>query len=167
VRKPDDLKATLLAQVSHLREHPETLSLFIDNGRVTCRPTGTLSFAYVYKLNLVVQDFAGDLDRIIVPLLAWVAVNEPDLLERAPSQPFTFESELLDSGAQDVSIDIELTELVRVTTAAGGVNVEHLPEPPRVEAFSGMPDTPVALLAGIAVDLASGAEVIVPELDHG
>jgi hypothetical protein len=163
MNKPDALRTTLLAQVAHLREHPETLSIFIDNGRLAARATGSLSFEYRYKLNFVVQDFAGDLDLIIVPLLAWVAVNQPDLLERAPGEPFTFESEFLDAGSQDVSIDLELTELVRVSTVAGGLSVEHLPEPARLNAFPDMGETVVTLWQAAAYDIARGDAVIVPE----
>lgn len=159
--KPEALRSTLLAQVAHLREHPETLSIFLDNGRLVARATGSLSFEYRYKLNVVVQDFSGDLDLIMVPLLAWVAVNQPDLLDRAPNEPFTFESEFLDAGAQDISIDLELTELVRVAQVDGGLSVEHLPEPARVDAFDGMIETPVQLWQAAAVNIADGDTVIV------
>lgn len=158
MRKPDDLKATLLAQVSHLRDNPESLSLFTDSGRVACRATGTLSFEQRYKLVLVAQDYAGDLDHLIVPLLAWVSVNQPDLLERAPNEPFTFETEILEAGAQDVSIELELTELVRVEVEAGAWKITPLPEPTRVAAFAGI-DTAVTLLRAMAEDVGTGDQV--------
>lgn len=164
--KPAALKQTLLAQVAHLREHPETLSTYIDGGRLVARP-GSLSFEYRYTLNLVVQDFAGDIDLIMVPLLAWVAVNQPDLLDRAPNQPLTFECDVLDADAQDVSIDLELTELVRVAQVDVGFSVEHLPEPPRPDAFPGMGDTPVSLWRVAAENMANGETVIAPESSDG
>lgn len=160
VRKPDALKQWLGTQVEHLRDHPETLSLFTDGGRVVCRATGTLSFEQRYKLNLVVQDFAGDLNAIFVPLLAWISLEQPDLFDRAPNEPFTFESEFLDSGAQDVSIDLELTELVRVEVVDGAWSITDVPDGPRVDAFPGV-ETNVTLWHAAAEDVGSSDTVAV------
>jgi hypothetical protein len=136
MKKPDGLRRLLLAAVPGLAADPSRLSMFIDKGKLSFRASGTLSFEYAYTLNIVVQDYAGDVDALMVPLLAWIAEQQPDLLERDPREPFTFESEILDSDAADVSIDLQLTEAVRVTPkVGGGFDTTHLDEPSRADEF--------------------------------
>ncbi|SDA21556.1 phage tail protein [Sphingomonas sp. NFR15] len=139
MKKPEGLKRLLLAAVPGLAADPTRLAMFIDKGKLTARGTGTLSFEYSYTLNIVVQDYSGEIDDLMVPIVAWVAEMQPDLLDRAPNEPFTFESEILDGDAADVSIDLELTEAVRVVRKPeGGFTATHLDEPSREDAFAGV-----------------------------
>lgn len=112
MKKPEGLRRLLLATA--LKDQPEKLQLFIDRGGVTCRRGRNLAFAYDYTLNVVVQGYTGEVNALMVPVLAWVAEQQPDLLDKAPYKPFEFESELLDDDSADVSINIELTENVLV-----------------------------------------------------
>lgn len=114
LHKPASLRKVLLAQVPAIKESPEILSMFIDKGRVLAGATGSLSFQYRYTLNLVVQDYAGDIDMLVLPILVWIQQEEPELLERAPQEPIKYESEILDGDAADVSIYLELSERVLV-----------------------------------------------------
>jgi hypothetical protein len=137
--KPASLRTLLLQTVPGLAAEPGRLSLFTDKGRVRCRATGNLSFEYSYTLNVVIEDYAGDIDGIFVPLLAWIERHEPDLLKREPHEPFDFESEILDTDRADVSVNIELTERVLLKpNAAGGLVATHLPEPACVDEFAGV-----------------------------
>ncbi|KQN29709.1 phage tail protein [Sphingomonas sp. Leaf38] len=139
MKKPEILRDLLFASVPTLAKKRENLSMFIDKGRIAARATGSLSFEYRYTLSIVVQDYAGDLDDLVVPILAWIAEYQPDLMERGEQEPFSFESEILDSDAADVEIGIELTERVKVERRdTGGTRVTHLPEPPRTDAFAGI-----------------------------
>ncbi|WCM29190.1 phage tail protein [Sphingomonas sp. QA11] len=139
MRKPEGLRRLLLAAVPGLADDPSRLSMFIDKGRLSTRANGSLSFEYLYTLNIVVQDYAGDVDALMVPLLAWVAEVQPDLLERGEREPFSFESEILDGDAADVSINLELTERVRVVRQpGGGYEATHLDEPSRDDSFPGV-----------------------------
>jgi hypothetical protein len=136
VKKPEGLKRLLIAAVPGLAADPTRLAMFIDKGKIGTRANGTLSFEYSYTLNVVLQDYSGDIDDLMVPILAWIAEQQPDLLERDPREPFTFQSEILDSDAADVSIDLELTEAVRVVRKPeGGFTATHLDEPSRDDAF--------------------------------
>ena len=141
MHKPDALRALLLRVVDYLGKNPDALAMFVDGGRVAARAGGSLSFEYRYTLNIVIQDFAGDRDAIIVPLLAWIAQVQPDLLAKPDSEPFTFESELLDADLCDLSIKVELTERVAVTPRpGGGYDVNHLGEPSAADVFPGLCD---------------------------
>ena len=141
MRKPDSLRRLLIQTVPQLAANPETLALYVDQGKVAARTGASLSFEYRYKLNLVAQDFAGDRNALIVPLLAWIAQVQPDLLDRPDGEPFTFECELLDADTSDISITLDLTERVSVQTRAeGGYEVVHLddPTPADLDRFEGV-----------------------------
>lgn len=141
MKKPAQLRDLLTRVVPHLKSHPDALLLFVDKGSIAARIGATLSFEQRYSLNLVVQDFAGDPNTIFVPLLAWIAQAQPELLTRADSAPFTFESELLDADTCDLSVILELTERVAVTPRdGGGYEVRHLEEPATADIFPGVCD---------------------------
>lgn len=141
MKKPDSLKRLLLQTVPQLAENPENLALYVDEGKVAATSGKTLSFEYRYKLNLVAQDFAGDRNALVVPLLAWIAQVQPDLLDRPDAEPFTFECELLDADTSDISITLDLTERVAVRPReGGGYEVTHLddPTPADLDRFDGV-----------------------------
>lgn len=128
LHKPKSLRELLLDKVPALKADPALLSMFIDKGKVISRATGNLAFQYRYTLNIVLQDYAGDIDALILPILIWVGQEEPELLERAPHEPIRYESEILDASAADVSIYIELSERVLVArdAASGTYTTSHL-----------------------------------------
>ena len=160
VKKLRSLGDMLLASVEQLAADPTRLSLFVDKGHVTIRP-GSLSFEYGYTASLWVQDFAGDVDLLLIPLLAWVGQHQPDLFESGKSQPFHYEAELLDKDRCDIMVTIELAERVLISREAGGLNAVHLDDSPMTDAFEGVPDNTM-LWQGIGDDLRAGVQLIVP-----
>ncbi len=119
MKKPESLRQTLQMFVPALAADPSRLSIFVDKGRIAAT-AGSLSLEYRYTANIVVQDYAGDVDDLMVPILAWIAQHQPELLQRIDQEPFRFESELLDADTADVSIFIDLDEAVRVSAKEGG-----------------------------------------------
>lgn len=142
MRKPDSLKTLLLATVPGLDKSPERLALFIDRGQIVGGNGRSLSFEYRYTLNLVVESFTGSLDMLMVPILAWIAEHQPELLGVPGAQPFTYEAEILDEESQDISVMIALREPVIVTPKdGGGYAVSHPVQPPpqSLDHFEGVP----------------------------
>jgi len=140
MRKADSLRKWLTAFLPELRTHPDRLQIYIEAGSVNARRSATLSFSYSYSLKALITDFAGDEDRIIVPVLAWIEKEQPQLLRRNDSRPFGFEAELLDGDTSDIELSIDLTETVLVIPRAdgSGYDVEHPPEPDLCDAFDGV-----------------------------
>lgn len=151
--KLDQLKAVLTRAVPSIRANPDTLAIFVDRGRVAAR-AGTLSFEYRYQLNLVVQDFAGSIDAISVPLLRWIAEHQPELMQKSDSEPFDFECDILSDDLQDVSITLDLTERVLVERVAAGTRLTHLPDTLAPDAFADVGEP--RLWQGLADDLVAG-----------
>ena len=127
MNKPKGLRRLLLQTVPGLRDNPDRLEMYVERGAIGARAGASLSFEYRYTLSLTLQNYAGDIDAVMLPVLAWISEQQPDLLRREDQQPFAFEAEVQDDDSADIRIDIDLTERVRVQPrAAGGYDVEHL-----------------------------------------
>lgn len=131
MKKAEDLRAHIIAHVPYLSKEPQNLLVFIERGGIGCRLGGGLSFDYRYEINLVVLDFSAHADTIIVPLLAWIAINEPSLMQ-APGtieQVVRFEAEIVDNDRADISLTIPVSERVIVTPDGTGYIATHAGEP--------------------------------------
>ncbi len=129
--KLTSLRDALTAGVPHLAANPDALHVFVDEGRVVGTGARSLSFEYQYTLTLIVTDYPGSSDTIVVPVLAWLRTNQPDLFanDERRRDGFRFEAEPLNHCTVDLSIKLQLTERVTVKPAGGGYQVEHHPEP--------------------------------------
>lgn len=65
--KPDSLRRALTDAVTVLNTSPEMLRIFVDNGSIASTLATSLSFEKRYTLNVIVTDFTGDFDLLIVP----------------------------------------------------------------------------------------------------
>ncbi|HCN4591937.1 TPA: phage baseplate assembly protein V [Escherichia coli] len=70
--KPDSLRRALTDAVTVLKTNPDMLRIFVDNGSIASTLAASLSFEKRYTLNVIVTDFTGDFDLLIVPVLAWL-----------------------------------------------------------------------------------------------
>jgi len=140
MRKADSFRRWLTACLPEFKTHPDRLQIYVESGQIAATQSRTLSFEYRYSLKVLVMDFAGDADRLILPTLAWIEKEQPQLLRRTDGQPFGFEAELLDSDTSDIQISIDLTERVIVTPHGDctGYDVDHPAEPDFTNTFAGM-----------------------------
>ena len=142
MKKPVTLRKLLEAVVPGVADNPDQLSMFVEAGQIRARAGDTLSFEYRYDLKVLFEDYAGEIDAIVVPILAWIEENQPDLLRQANADPFRFVAELQDEERADVEISIALTEPVIVRARpGGGYTVDHVaPAPPiSLDRFDGVP----------------------------
>ena len=133
--KPKQLRQALTDSVLLLQRSPDSLNMFIDNGRIVSTLASSLSFEYQYQLNLVITDYGGNLDLLIVPLLAWLRLNQPDIMatEEKRRTGFSFNADIISDTAVDISINLQLTERVIVKEQEGALHVNHVGEPPLPE----------------------------------
>ena len=147
MNKPESLRTHLLAAISELKHNPDRLLIFIDNGKIRCTAAASLSFEYSFDLQVILTDFAGHPDTVMLPLLGWVSVNQSELLENLnkSADGIRFEADLLDNSKVDLSLTLPLTERVVVEADADGkTTIRHPGEPQRVVAFldpAWVPDT--------------------------
>ncbi len=131
--KPESLRTALVAALPEFQTDGDRLSIFVDKGRVVSRLTPGLGYEYRYRLRLFVEAFTGAPDTIMVPLLLWLRVNQPELFLRFGRDDDTliFEADILDQGSWDIAISFDLTEAVQLVARpdASGWDITYLPEP--------------------------------------
>jgi len=138
MNKPESLRAHLLATVAELKHNPDRLLIFIDNGKIRCTAAASLSFEYSFDLQVILTEFAGHPDSVMLPLLGWLSVNQSELLENLnkSAEGIQFEADILDNSKVDLSLTLPLTERVVVgKDADGNTTVRHPGEPQQVAAF--------------------------------
>jgi hypothetical protein len=137
--KPNSLRDHLSRAVPALKRDPDKLSLFVKEGKLVSTAAGQLSFEYRYTLNLVLLDYAEHADAVMVPLLAWLRNNQPEIAENAElrEKALRFEVEFLNAKTVDLSIEVDLTERVLVKPREGttSFDVRHVGEPAHVGAM--------------------------------
>lgn len=129
--KPQSLRQHLLAAVPALDNDPERLLVFVEGGSLASTYQPGLSFEYRYSLEVIITDFGGAPEAVVVPLLQWLTRHQPELLA-APGkrEQVGFEVDVLAGDLVDLSIKLPLTERVVVTRDAGGrLQLRHVGEP--------------------------------------
>lgn len=138
MNKPESLRAHLLATVADFKYDPDRLLIFIDNGKVRCTSAPGLSFEYIFDLQIILTEFAGHPDSVFLPILGWLSVNQPELLENLDKvmKGIQFEADILDKEKVDLSLTLPLTERVMVgRDDQDNVTVKHPGEPQRVVGY--------------------------------
>lgn len=139
MNKPESLRAHLLASVPELKNNPDRLLIFINNGRIRCTAAVSLSFEYAYDLQVILTDYAGHPDAVMLPLLGWLRVNQSELLANLAKaeEGIQFEADVIDANKVDLSLTLPLTERVVVRKQTDGTyDVSHPAEPqytPQIE----------------------------------
>jgi len=134
--KPKELRDYLTRHNAFLRVNPDRLQVFVERGRIVCTGTRNLSHEYRYTLTLLVTDYPDSEDDIMLPILSWLRINQPELFENPArwDEAFQFEVEQLNHDTADIEIQLALTERVIVTTDADGkLHAKHVAEPPHPE----------------------------------
>lgn len=138
MNKPENLRTHLLATVADFKHDPDRLLIFLDNGKVRCTSAASLSFEYSFDLQIILTDFASHPDSVILPILGWLSVNQPELLDNLDKvmKGIQFEADILDKDKVDLSLTLPLTERVIVgRDDEGNVTVKHAGEPQRVAGY--------------------------------
>ncbi|WP_433647171.1 phage tail protein [Kosakonia pseudosacchari] len=133
--KPDSLRKALTNAAPVLAANPDMLRLYVDSGNIAATLATSLSFEKQYTLNVVVTDFTGDFDLILVPVLAWLREHQPDILstDTGRKKGFIFEADINNDSSFDISISLLLTERTLVDEVGATLHVRCIPEPPPPE----------------------------------
>jgi len=135
MQKPLQLQQRLIEQILLFKFAPEKLALVTGVGNVIATPAPSLSFEYRYPLTLTVTDDDAPLseklvDQVVVTLLDWLRVNQPEILGNASHRlsDFTFFQQ-----DHRLVLTLQLTERVLVADQDDVRTITHLPEPPLPE----------------------------------
>lgn len=130
--KPNSLRQHLTDANPELKQNPDKLLVFADEGHVVASGTGSLSFEYRFKLNLILTDFSGNNDAIMVSLLAWIAIHQNELIDNPDLRKsgISFEVDFNNHETVDLSIKLDLTERIIVAKGEQGrLDIKSRPEP--------------------------------------
>lgn len=118
------LRTHLVGAVPALARDPDRLLTFVEEGSVEFRRGRDLTHEYQYAAQLVLTDFADELDTVMLPLLQWLAEYQPDV---DPTEAVSFEAEILSNRSVDLALRVRLTERViaKVDCEAGTIRVDR------------------------------------------
>lgn len=118
------LRAHLINAVPGLARDPDRLLTFVEEGSIEFRRGTDLTHEYRFTAQLVLTDFTGDLDTLMLPLLQWLAEYQPDA---DPGEAVSFEAEILNNKSVDLALRLRLTERViaKIDCDTGRIQAEH------------------------------------------
>ena len=138
MNKPNSLRKHLLEHITELRNDPDRLLIFIENGKIRSTAAAGLSFEYEYNLQMIITDFAGHPDSVMIPLLGWLRTNQHELLANFDKNKdgIQFDAEIMANDLVDLSITLPLSERVIVKPQEDGtLDVKHPQEPQLAEGY--------------------------------
>lgn len=131
MEKPALLRAEIEKHLPEIKNNPEKLTLFVQNGRVSGNKH-TLGHEVRYTLALMIDGYTGDTGILNAVILNWARSHQPDLLApgRVPDNAYRFEADILDNQSCDLLIELALSERITVTADhSGQVTVRHQKPP--------------------------------------
>ena len=122
--KLQSLRAHLLASIEELRRNPEQLHTFVNDGNIKFARGTNLSHQYAVDAQILITDYSGPLDTVMIPLLQWLNTYQPDLVE---DEAIQIEAEILNNTHWDLALTVRLTERVvaLVNCETGSINADH------------------------------------------
>ncbi|MEY0576586.1 phage tail protein [Providencia manganoxydans] len=131
MKKLTSLREYLSNKIPFLKENPENLYLFVENGRIISTLANTPSYEYEYTVNIIIERFSGDQDILIAVINNWLREHQSDISANPDKrrQDFRFEAVILDNKTAHISIDLNLTERVLAKDQDGKWVIASIPEP--------------------------------------
>ncbi|TDB52627.1 phage tail protein [Photorhabdus luminescens] len=131
MNKPNALRKVLTEKIPYLRDNPEYLHLFVEDGTVLATMALSLSYEYEYTLNLIIEAYPDDQNVLMAVIGHWIREHQPDIFVNPDNRRsgFTFDVNILNDDTADISIDLKLTECVLVTQQGQVSTVSAIPEP--------------------------------------
>lgn len=131
MNKLNDLRQYLISRIDDLKRNPDRLAMFIENGQIAFAPSypkQNYSHRYTMPLTVIITDWQGSVDELVITLCEWLVVREPGF---DPETALSFETEVLDNGKLDLLFRLQITERVIVNIENGERTIQHvMPEPP-------------------------------------
>lgn len=131
MKKPNHLRKTLEQSVPDFVKNPDRLQLYVDGGQIIATGSHSFSFEYRYTLNVIVTDYAGDIAALIVPMLAYLRTNQPEIFENPQKREnaFKFQVDYNNNDTADIFFEIQLTERVISKKDGDNVQIKYAKEP--------------------------------------
>lgn len=135
MKKPESLRAKLIAAFPDLASDPARLRMWIERGSLQCNMApDNLNYGVRYTLTVVVEGWDLPAIMIWVLLIDWLRIHQPELLTPSHNNEgergIPFETDIISATESDISFDLPLREMIRVERRPdGGFDMEYLAEP--------------------------------------
>ncbi|GGZ32084.1 phage tail protein [Asticcacaulis endophyticus] len=121
--KPASLRALITESVPELKRESSNLRIWIRGGHIATRyHRENHGFEYRYTLEIEVRSFSGHPDEIILPIVLWLRVHQPDALlnHGTGDKAITFDADYISTDEIDLNITLSLVEAVDVRPKPNG-----------------------------------------------
>lgn len=131
MKKPNQLRKILEQSHADFVDNPDHLQLYVDGGQIIATGAPSFSFEYRYTLNVIATDYAGDIAALIVPMMAYLRTNQPEIFENPQMREnaFKFQMDYNNNDTADISFEIKLTERVVSKKEGENVQIKYAKEP--------------------------------------
>lgn len=120
--KLTSLKTHLIERVPGLKNNPEKLHIFADNGSIDGDFSANDNFQYNWQTVLICEGFSGHIDTLVLPLILWLKSNQRDL----NATDIKFLLDPIDTKTADVRIEFPTSQSVHVSQDNdGNYTTEH------------------------------------------
>ena len=124
VKKLEYLRQYLLA--STLQLQPDNLRTFTDRGRVmSFQGDSNQHFELRYSATVMITDYPGEATQIAYLILQWLKQHQPNHAQEA----IQFEAEILSQSVVNLSLKVDLSEMVKVRPEDAGTHLNACAEP--------------------------------------
>lgn len=128
--KLESLRAAIEAVAPVLARNPDQLKMWVEKGKIVCRNGSSLAFEYRYTASVVILNWTGHPDVLMLAINRWALTQQPDLLAAGRAESYSFDADVIDSQTIDLAFEIPLTEPVAVMDNGDGTfELMHLAEP--------------------------------------
>ncbi|HFO0258248.1 TPA: phage tail protein [Raoultella ornithinolytica] len=130
MKKAELMRDALTRNNTWCKANPELFIVWVEKGHIQIEATGEASFMYHYTIQVLVVDFPGKIDDLMLPLLAWAWQQQPDLLLNPDNnRKVEFDADIINDDVADILFKVPAWERVMVTKDAfGKPKAEHLAE---------------------------------------
>ncbi|MBD7350010.1 phage tail protein [Klebsiella pneumoniae] len=129
MKKAELLRAALTAGNAWCKANPEQITVWVEKGHIQIEATGEASFMYHYTIQVLAMDFPGQIDDLMLPLLAWVWQQQPDLLLNPDNnRKVEFDAEIVNDDVADILFKVPVWERAIVEIVDGKPVAKHLAE---------------------------------------
>lgn len=127
--KAELLRAALTTGNTWCKANPEQITVWVEKGHIQIEATGEASFMYHYTIQVLAVDFPGQIDDLMLPLLAWAWEQQPDLLLNPDNnRKVEFDADIVNDDVADILFKVPAWERVIVEIADGKPVAKHLAE---------------------------------------
>lgn len=129
MKKAELMRDALTRNNTWCKANPELFIVWVEKGYIQIEATGEASFMYHYTIQVLVVDFPGQIDDLMLPLLAWAWQQQPDLLLNPDNnRKVEFDADIVNDDVADILFKVPVWERVMVTNSNGAPKAEHLAE---------------------------------------